>query len=212
MTPVLSVYSRADRISWAGRERQGKPAAEFPAECRSETPAGPDPATADTRIDLNDRMTSLCRLKYLLLLALAVSISVSTADIQPKRILFVCEHGSVKSIVAVAHFNRLAAEAGLDYCAISRGTKPDNEVPAVVLEGLRKDGLAPSLTKPVKLDTAEARGVARIVAMCELPDEYSSDKRVTKWTDVPPVTVDYGKARDVLVRHLRVLIAELNAK
>ena len=128
---------------------------------------------------------------------------------ESKQIIFVCEHGSVKSIVAVAHFNRMAEQAGLDYRAISRGTVPDTEIPAGVIAGLKQDGLTPSLLKPVKLDPVEARGAARIVAMCALPGEYADDKRVAKWTDVPPVTVDYAKARDVLVRHLRELIAEL---
>ena len=148
-------------------------------------------------------------MKALTILILSSCLAVFAAAGEPKKIIFVCEHGSVKSVVAVAHFNRMATEAGLDYRAISRGTKPDQEVPAAVIAGLKQDGLAPSLLQPVKLDAIEARAAQRIVAMCELPGEFAEDQRVAKWTDVPPVTVDYAKARDVLVGHLRELIADL---
>ncbi len=148
-------------------------------------------------------------MKALTLLILSFCLAVFAAAGEPKKIVFVCEHGSVKSIVAVAHFNRMAAEAGLDYRAVSRGTTPDKEVPAGVIAGLKQDGLEPSLLKPIKLDAVEARAAQRIIAMCELPGEFVGDKRVMQWTDVPPVTVDYAKARDVLVAHLRELIADL---
>ena len=34
-------------------------------------------------------------------------------------VLFICEHGSAKSVVAAAHFNQIAADRGLPYRAIS---------------------------------------------------------------------------------------------
>lgn len=148
-------------------------------------------------------------MKTLTQLMILSCLTVLAAASEPKKIVFVCEHGSVKSIVAVAHFNRMAEEAGLDYRAISRGTAPNDEVPAVVVDGLKKDGLEPSLRKPVKLAETDTRDAQRIVAMVELPAEYSSDKRVTIWSDVPPVTVDYVKAREVLVQHLTQLVGEL---
>lgn len=148
-------------------------------------------------------------MKTLTLLILSSCLTVFAAAGEPKEIVFVCEHGSVKSIVAVAHFNRMATEVGLDYRAISRGTTPDKEVPAGVIAGLKQDGLEPSLLKPIKLDAVETRAAQRIITMCELPGDFAGDKRVTRWSDVPPVTVDYAKAREVLVAHLRELIAEL---
>ncbi len=148
-------------------------------------------------------------MKTLTQLVLLSCLAVLAGASEPKKIVFVCEHGSVKSIVAVAHFNRMAEAAGLDYRAISRGTAPNDEVPAVVVDGLNNDGLEPSLRKPVKLAEADARDAQRIVAMVELPADYSNDKRVTNWSDVPPVTVDYVKAREVIVAHLKELVAEL---
>src|SRR5215471_2722365 len=73
------------------------------------------------------------------------AVSAQTTD--PPRgasaatVVFVCEHGSAKSVIAAAHFNRLAAARGLPYHAVARGTNPDPEVAAGVVNGLVADGL-----------------------------------------------------------------------
>jgi hypothetical protein len=45
---------------------------------------------------------------------------------RPQRIVFVCEHGTVKSVVALEYFNQLARKKGIPFEAISRGTHPDS--------------------------------------------------------------------------------------
>ena len=45
----------------------------------------------------------------------AAQTDKSKPDVSASTIVFVCEHGSAKSVVAAAHFNRLAAEARLPY-------------------------------------------------------------------------------------------------
>ena len=58
-----------------------------------------------------------------------------------KTAVFVCEHGTVKSVVALELFTRLACEKDLTFQAVSRGTRPDLTVPVAVREGLgRADG------------------------------------------------------------------------
>src|SRR5262250_858896 len=44
------------------------------------------------------------------------------------RVLFVCLHGAAKSVVAAAHFRRLAAARGLSMDAVAAGTEPDPEL------------------------------------------------------------------------------------
>ncbi len=56
-----------------------------------------------------------------------------------KTILFVCEHGAAKSVVAAAYFNRLAEEKGLNYKTVFRGTKPDSLLSAGTIKGLKMD-------------------------------------------------------------------------
>ncbi|SRR5258708_21944166 len=59
---------------------------------------------------------------------------------QPGRVVFVCEHGSVKSLVATEYFNRRAKAQGVPYRAVARGTAPERTVPKAVRDGLRSDG------------------------------------------------------------------------
>lgn len=70
--------------------------------------------------------------------AIAILLFASSAWAQsaPQTVLFVCEHGAVKSVVAAAHFNRLAAERAFPFRAVSRGTAPDSTVPARIGDGL----------------------------------------------------------------------------
>ena len=53
-----------------------------------------------------------------------------------KTIIFVCEHGSAKSVIAAAHFNDLAKTNGIPYIATARGINPDKEIPPYVRTGL----------------------------------------------------------------------------
>ena len=53
----------------------------------------------------------------------------------PRRVLFVCLHGSAKSLIALEHFRRLAAERGIAVEAAAAGTAPDAEIPPHVVQG-----------------------------------------------------------------------------
>src|SRR4051812_39669621 len=63
-------------------------------------------------------------------------------DARQATVLFVCEHGNVKSLMAASYFNQIARERGLHAHAVARGTAPDSDsVPPVIADGLRGDGL-----------------------------------------------------------------------
>ena len=53
-----------------------------------------------------------------------------------QTVVFVCEHGAAKSVLAAAYFNRFAAQMGLDMQAVARGTKPDQELSPQTVKGL----------------------------------------------------------------------------
>src|SRR5919197_3449433 len=46
----------------------------------------------------------------------------------PRRVLFVCLHGGAKSVVAAAHFRRLAAARGLSVDAVAAGMETDAQL------------------------------------------------------------------------------------
>jgi protein-tyrosine-phosphatase len=158
-----------------------------------------------------------------LVLSIALSLSLPTkARVQKSErgkgpaareqvVVFVCEHGVAKSVIAAAHFNRLARVRNLKMRAIARGTNPEDEIPSRVLTGLRADDLAPS-EKPTKLSESDVVDASRVVAFCKLPDTYYKKVAVEEWDDLPPVSEDYQKARDAILRHIGRLLDQLQAK
>jgi protein-tyrosine-phosphatase len=149
------------------------------------------------------------------LLALAVALQVAgpahasdTAAPANKTIVFVCLHGSVKSQMAAAHFNRIARERGLPYTAISRGIEVDSSIPTRIRDGLTLDGLAPLDDVPRPLTAAEATGAAKVVAFDAVPEENRGAAEVNYWSDIPAATKNYTAARDAIMHHIDDLVQE----
>lgn len=124
-------------------------------------------------------------------------------------IIFVCEHGAAKSIIAAAYFNKATQENGLGFIALARGTYPDPELSLKTIAGLQQDGLVATETVPQKLSVQEVASAQRIISFCELPEKYQGKTVVERWEDVPPVSEDYGKARDAILARLNSLIQHL---
>jgi protein-tyrosine-phosphatase len=149
----------------------------------------------------------------LMLLADAFAPPASAGDPQggngKTTVVFVCLHGSVKSQMAAAHFNRIASERGLPFTAISRGIEVDTSIPTRIRDGLNLDGLAPTDDIPIGLTADEAGRATKVVAFDAVPEERRGTSEVTYWSDVPPATKDYAAARDVIVRHIDTLVPTL---
>ena len=128
---------------------------------------------------------------------------------QDKIIVFVCEHGAAKSIIAATYFKKLAEENNLDIRAVARGTHPDEELSPKTVAGLGEDGLIPTASVPQRLSMHEIESAQSIVSFCELPEEYQNKVRVERWNDVPPVSENYEKSRDAIITHLNQLINTL---
>jgi arsenate reductase len=126
-------------------------------------------------------------------------------------VLFVCEHGSAKSVVAAAHFNRIAADRGLPFRAISRGTVPDPEMAPAAVKGLLGDGLKPADPAPTKLTQSDLDTAARVVTFCDLPPDLKTATPVERW-EVPPVSTEYAKSREAMLGLMERLLLELAPK
>ncbi len=131
------------------------------------------------------------------------------------KVVFVCEHGNVKSLMAASYFNQLSAERGLPHRAVSRGSAPDSTtVPPKIVEGLRGDGFDVSAFRPVALSESDFVAAERVVAIStSLPAGATPapGARVEEWQDVPPASLDYRAARESLQAHVRKLVEELAA-
>ena len=128
---------------------------------------------------------------------------------QSSVIVFVCEHGAAKSIVAAAYFTKLASEMGLDLQAVARGTSPDEELSPQAIQGLLEDGLTSAESTPQRLTQVDIQSAQRVITFCELPSEYQQQTIMERWDDVPPISKNYGLARDAIVRHIRQTLKSL---
>jgi len=126
-------------------------------------------------------------------------------------IIFVCEHGAAKSIIAAAYFNQLAKERALDLRAVARGTNPEPLVSEPTIKGLSKDGLIPTESAPQKLSLEDVKSAQRVVSFCELPMEYKEKKIIEQWDGIPPVSEDYDKACDAIIERLNHLLDSIRS-
>ena len=125
---------------------------------------------------------------------------------QNSTVVFVCEHGAAKSVIAAAYFNKLARERGLPQQAIARGTNPDPVYSQNTVTGLLTDGLTPTEARPRRLSAEELRTSSMVIAFCNLSEDYRYENALAYWDDVPPVSEDYEQARDSILAHLNRLI------
>lgn len=126
-----------------------------------------------------------------------------------RTIIFVCEHGSAKSIVAAALFNSLVKEKKLDFQALARGTNPDEELAQPAMNGLLRDGLSVSEQKPTLLSEQDAINAAGLITFCDLPTQYTELISIEDWSDVPPISIDYDKSRDAMLEHVKKYLDKL---
>lgn len=143
------------------------------------------------------------------LMAMILGTLMSGSEPKPAgTVLFVCEHGSAKSVVAAAHFNRIAAHRGLPFRAISRGTAPDPEMAPAAVKGLLGDGLKPEDPAPTKLTQSDLDAAARVVTFCDLPPDLETATPIERW-EVPPVSTEYAKSREAMLERMERLLLEL---
>jgi len=131
-----------------------------------------------------------------------------TPEVPPSsRVLFVCLHGAAKSVIAAAHFRRLASARGLAIDAVAAGTEPDPELAAGAVKGLAGDGLraAPARPRPVTLHDLD-RAIRVVSFGCEIAPAHGQP--IEQW-DVPAVSDGYEAARDRIVAKVERLVAGL---
>src|SRR5690349_16866064 len=135
------------------------------------------------------------------------------AEKAPSQILFVCEHGNVKSLMAASYFNQLTQARGLPYRGVSRGVAPDSTtVPPRIAAALGADGFDVSGFRPAAVTAADVSASNRVVTIgASIPEGIAGNARITNWDDVPPASVDYAAARAALVTHIKVMVDKLAA-
>jgi protein-tyrosine-phosphatase len=141
-------------------------------------------------------------------LGIAFDEAKSRKDAALGTVVFVCEHGSVKSLIASEWFNRLASARGLRVRAVARGVTPDASVPPVVAVELRRDGFDVGGFAPRAVTPADRATAARVVAIgveassLEVPTGVPAET----WNGIPPASESYAETRDTLKARVESLL------
>src|SRR5215218_1191983 len=116
-------------------------------------------------------------------LLMLVSLSMAQRAAAPApTVVFVCEHGAAKSVIATTYFNKIAAEKGLRARATYRGVSPQADLSVNALKGLREDGLSVPDQKPSSISEADVTGASVIFAIgCSLPASATASGKAATW-------------------------------
>ena len=129
------------------------------------------------------------------------------------QVLFVCQHGNVKSLMAASYFNQMAQQRGLSVRAVARGTAPNSDtVPSPIAQSLQGDGFDVSGFHPTAVSAADVSTSQRVITIgTTLPgDAQAAPPKLEAWNDVPPADADYGATRNSLKSHIDGLLNELS--
>jgi protein-tyrosine-phosphatase len=128
----------------------------------------------------------------------------------PLTVLFLCTDGATESVVAAAHFQRLATERGLHVRTDAVGMKPLARTPASVMQHLKKNGYPP-LTRAPRQATAKDLDVADVIVSIGADVTLLRPRgRLEEWRDVPNLTAHADRAAEVIRARVRDLVDELS--
>jgi arsenate reductase (thioredoxin) len=123
-----------------------------------------------------------------------------------KKVIFVCQHGAGKSVIAAAYFNKMAKERNLNYIGEYRGVAPDSAVSPSAKEGLIQDNVFDPNAKPQKFVSSETENVERIILFTQLPEAMPLSIKTENWSKIENVDGDYITRRDAIVKKLDELL------
>ena len=126
------------------------------------------------------------------------------------HVVFVCEHGTVKSVVALEHFNRLAQARGLNVRAVSRGTHPDAAIPTPVRRGLEADGFDVAAFQPHSLSNNDLESALLVVVLDADVSAFDAGRvPIVRWDGLPSVSTSYPAGRNAIVTRVERLVDSL---
>jgi protein-tyrosine-phosphatase len=124
-----------------------------------------------------------------------------------RDIVFVCLHGSAKSLIAEELSRGMAAARGLALRFASMGTEPDEDVPPHVVSGLSSDGIDVRGRHP-RLATADLlRNASLIVSFGPKLDAIAPPGAALEyWDGLPNVSDGYEPARAAIRSRVEALL------
>jgi protein-tyrosine-phosphatase len=139
------------------------------------------------------------------------------ADDPPTEVVFVCERGVTRSLMAASYFNQIAAERRLQFRAIPRASKDNNGEPStVVIETLRADGIDVGTFHPTLVTSKDVSSANRVITLSTTLNTniMTDNKSIEQWNDLPPLgdLNVFGVALKQKVGHLIDELTSTDAK
>ena len=150
-----------------------------------------------------------------LLLPCLLAMFCTHAPPQPQPepvVLFLCERGAAKSLIAATYFDELARQRGLRVRAVAAATEePYASVPGPVAAALREQGFAVDAFQPRRVGAMDVETATRVVTIDCRPETVPATRiTVERWDDVPKVSQDLSGSMRSIREHVEKLIDELS--
>jgi arsenate reductase len=142
-------------------------------------------------------------------LSTVLFLLTTTCYAQNKKIVFVCEHGAAKSVIAATYFNKMAKEKNLPWEAVSRGTAPDEQISERTKTLLTNENLFDPKLKPQKLSQKDVDQANKVILFFPLPESLQGKNNTLNWRGIDAVNNDFQKLRDDIISKLNPLIDSL---
>ncbi len=138
------------------------------------------------------------------------TLTLSEPEIQ--TIIFVCEYGFDKSVLAASYFNEQMKNKRLPYIAISRAAKSNkrkmNNIPTAILTDILSTGLTLRSTDVIILSQAELIDAYKVIFLDDLPLAKSQQKLIS-WNNIPPLKVGVHKTLSAIKEKVDKLVKEI---
>jgi arsenate reductase len=126
--------------------------------------------------------------------------------VEPRTIVFVCEHGAAKSVLAAALLERYASGLGTPVRALARGTNPEPQLSAVATSALLAEGVDVRHWKPRQIKPSEIASAWRVVSFGPDLTSVAADMHIEHWPDVPNVDAGVEAAKTAITILLAALL------
>ena len=133
------------------------------------------------------------------------------AEGEKRVVLFLCQHGGAKSVMAAAYFDQLANDLSLPLRAVAAASEDAYaDVPSPVADFMAQEGLSVRDFKPRQVRRDDLATAERVVSIgCELGTLNLQDADVRRWDDVPMASVDVVASASAIRKHVEELIDEI---
>jgi len=144
--------------------------------------------------------------RFLVLLVAAAPIR-SWAVCRPRRVLFVCPAGTVKSAIAREVLRSRTEAKGLSVEVTSRGLRPEDHVSSALATRLQADGIQPEREAALPLTAQDVQQADIVIAFDDAANAPTL-QGARAWR-TPSWNSDYDAAKADLALRMDGLVAEL---